>query len=210
MNMNNYSIQLLNNFPILNFLINEKKLSKESIEHFNLGLCINEPISMYNKRLLFPITNEYGEFVTYQGRALFDYKSENVPKYWHGKFNNHKKSLCTFGLSAQLEKIVKSNLVVVTEGPMDAMTWYQIGIPSISVQGTALNTETALMLRKYANTCVVCFDNDEAGHLATERAVEVLNKLNYPNFAVKYKTNDKDPNDIYIKYGKEGLVNLLK
>ncbi len=54
---------------------------------------------------------------------------------------------------------------------MDCITLHQYGIKnSVASLGTALTTNQARLLKRYADKVIISYDADTAGQLATQRA----------------------------------------
>jgi DNA primase len=192
---------------VYKYITSKLGYTEETIDTYNVGLSIGIDTDPFSNRLLYPIRNEDGDLVTYQGRALFDWKGMDLPKYWHGKFETGEKATSLFGFYEQKEQIVKANKVVITEGPPDSIAFIQSGIPSVAALGTAFSIKTYYMLRKYTDRLIFAYDNDPAGEKAFERVQELL-KDKPVNF-YKLSINDyKDAHDVYTDKGKEGIISL--
>ena len=78
------------------------------------------------------------------------------------------------GVSAYEPDVIKKNPVVITEGELDTLVCWSLGIPAVSSTGGAqsFQEEWVTILSRYE--VFVCFDNDEAGH---KGAVKVLSYL---------------------------------
>jgi DNA primase len=203
---NTYNNTLKETPKVYDYLVDTLKYSPEVISRFKIGLCLDSD-SPYSNRLLYPIYDEYGDLVTYQGRALFDWKSLDLPKYWHGKFDDKSKATCLYGFYEQKEHIVKANRVVLTEGPPDALAFIEAGIPAVAVLGTAFSIKTYYMLRKYTDTLITAFDNDDAGRSATAKVNALLDSrfVNVYNLTI---SGYKDARELYVEEGITGLKSI--
>ena len=83
--------------------------------------------------------------------------------------------------------------------------------------GTALTVEQTRLLSRFTKELVLCYDNDNAGKIATERALEILNNS---EFSVKVlqlprrRTEDgelvkQDADDFIKLQGKDAFEALL-
>lgn len=176
-----------------------------TVEHFELGILKDRTSKLFD-RLLFPITNEYGELLAYQGRA-FD--NEKKPKYWHQPFD---KKRVLYGLSYVLPLIIAKRFCVVVEGNVDVLTLWQMGVPAVAVQGTALTFEQSVLLRTFTDAVVLCYDFDESGKKASENAKKLLESCKFEIVGViPHLHGCKDVNEMSMKHAdaKEKFWELL-
>lgn len=91
----------------------------------------------------------------------------------------------------------QTNYVVVTEGPLDAVSVWSAGIPAVAQFGSSLSEEQVQLLRQLGLDKIVLFyDNDKSGRQATEQAIELL-RGNFLVHRVKYNRADgKDPGEL--------------
>ena len=82
--------------------------------------------------------------------------------------------------------------------------------------GTALTVEQTRLLSRYTKELVLCYDNDKAGALATQRALELLNRseftvrvLRLPNRLVDGEYVKQDADDFIKFQGPEAFERLL-
>lgn len=159
----------------------------------------------FRNRLMFPIIDVRGNVIGFGGRAMDDgVKYLNSPEtpVFHKGYN-------VFSLNLAKNIGPKEGLILV-EGYMDVVSLYQRGITNaVAGLGTALTPDQAKLLKRYASEVYVCYDNDEAGHKAAMRALEVLeaegNKLRVVEVA-----GVKDPDEYIQKKGVESFRALLK
>lgn len=88
---------------------------------------------------------------------------------------------------------------------------------AVASMGTALTVEQTRLLSRFTKELVLCYDNDNAGKIATERALEILNNS---EFSVKVlqlprrRTEDgelvkQDADDFIKLQGKDAFEALL-
>lgn len=133
-----------------------------------------ESYPRFRHRLMFPICNDYGEVIAFSGRLLDN--NAKAAKYLNSPetpiFN---KSRVLFGLEKSKRAIIKANRVIVCEGQLDMITAFEAGFENIvASQGTAFTEFHARMLKRHAEEAVLCFDSDNAGYKAAERAFVIL------------------------------------
>ena len=124
----------------------------------------------FRNRVMVPIIDVRGRVVAFGGRVLDDSK----PKYVNSSDTLvYKKSLGVFSLNNA--KNSNDGQLMAVEGYMDVIALYQAGFTNtVAALGTAFTPEMAKLLSRYADEILLCFDNDEAGRKATERAIQVL------------------------------------
>lgn len=78
--------------------------------------------------------------------------------------------------------------------------------------GTALTVEQTRLLSRYTKEIVICYDNDNAGKIATERALQLLNNsefsvrvLQLPNRIVDGNSIKQDADDFIKFQGREAF-----
>ncbi len=158
----------------------------------------------FRNRVMVPIIDARGNVVAFGGRVLDDSK----PKYINTSDTLvYKKSLGVFGLN--FAKNTKDKKLILVEGYMDAISLHQSGFDNaIACLGTALTSEMAHLLSRYADEIILSYDADEAGQKATRRAIEIFNSIGMKIRVVRL-TGGKDPDEILKKYGPERYQSLI-
>jgi len=126
----------------------------------------------FRNRIMFPIHNHHGETVAFSGRAI----GEGQPKYLNSPETPifHKGKILYHFHQARLP-IRKQQQAVLFEGFADVVSAVQAGVGNaVATMGTALTEEQARILRRNAETVVICYDGDSAGMDAAVRAAELL------------------------------------
>ena len=159
----------------------------------------------FRGRVIVPIIDVRGNVVAFGARVLDDSK----PKYINTSDTLvYKKSLGVFGLN--YAKNSKAGSLILVEGYMDAIALHQAGFDNaIACLGTALTGEMARLLMRYTDEIILCYDADEAGQKATQRAIEIFTSVGAKLRVVKL-TGGKDPDEILKKYGAERFRSLLE
>lgn len=159
-------------------------------------------------RLMIPIRNEHGDVIAFTARQL-----REDPR--SGKYINSpetvvfKKSNVLFALERARKAILKENAVVICEGQLDVISCHEQGIDHVvGTQGTAITPSHARLLRRYAKNAIVCFDADNAGILATEKAFRVLSEEGIPVRVARMPAGD-DPDSFIKRNGPEAFRALL-
>lgn len=144
----------------------------------------------FRHRIMFPIRDAQGTIIGFGGRALGDSDAKYVnspesPLY-------HKSSVL-FGLYEAKEAIRTSKRVVLVEGYFDCIACHKAGVKNVvAVSGTALTVEHVKILRRYADSVVLCLDQDSAGQLAAARAFGLLSTAGFVILSVTLPAKDPD------------------
>ncbi len=168
-------------------------------EILDAGLAVSKNITelkiydRFRNRIVFPITNVQGQIIAFGCRSL---DSDIQPKYLNSPDSpSYNKSYVIYGLSHAKESIKKEDRVIIVEGYLDVISSHQIGIKNIvASSGTALTYQQVKLLKRYTKNFYFCFDSDQAGLQATERAIEISipEEINIKIIEIK---NGKDPDE---------------
>ena len=122
----------------------------------------------FRNRIMFPIKDTLGNLIGFGGRTL----GEDDAKYINSPDSPlYNKSVALFGLSYAKEAIRKEKAVILVEGYFDVLAFHRIGIENVvAVSGTALTEQHVAILKRTAETLILCLDQDTAGREAAERA----------------------------------------
>ena len=124
-------------------------------------------------RLMFPIYNDYGDIIAYSGRQLDS--NPNTGKYVNSPETAlFKKSKTFYGLDKARRHMAKS-FALLCEGQIDVIACHESGLESaVATLGTACTAEHARILKRYTKDVVICFDSDNAGLAAADKAFKFL------------------------------------
>ena len=177
----------------------EANLAKRSDKNGKINYYDN-----FRNRVMVPIIDVRGRVVAFGGRVLDDSK----PKYINTADTLvYKKSLGVFALN--FAKNGNEDKLIIVEGYMDVIALHQAGFTNtVAALGTAFTPEMAKLLSRYASEIVLCFDNDEAGKAATERALKVFSSAGI-KVKVIQMSGGKDPDEIIKKYGTEKFRSFI-
>ncbi len=153
-------------------------------------------IDRFRERIIFPIHNHFGKVVGFSARML---PSLEKQKPELGKYINSpetlifNKSKVLYGFHKSKESIRQLKSAVLVEGQMDFLLSYQDGVKNaIATSGTALTYDHLKSLRRLSEELVFCFDSDEAGLKAAERAIDLANSSDF-NVKLLVLEGYKDP-----------------
>lgn len=132
----------------------------------------------FRNRLIFPIYNHFGKVVGFSGRILPEFEEDERAG---GKYVNSpetpifSKSRLLYGFHKSKNKIREAKSVLLVEGQMDFLMAWQDGVRNAAaVSGTALTRDHLKILGRMAKRIILSFDNDEAGMIAGERAIDLI------------------------------------
>ena len=166
----------------------------------------------YRNRLMLPVIDTRGDVVGFGSRVI----DNSEPKYMNTTETiTYSKRRILYGLN--LAKKTKRPNIILCEGNLDVVTLHQAGFDNaVASMGTALTVEQTRLLSRFTKELVLCYDNDNAGQLATQRALELLNNsefsvkvLKLPNRMVDGKPTKQDADDFIKNYGPAAFENLL-
>ena len=187
-------------FELVNHLKKLGYTADEMVQANVAGLSRNgNPYDRFKGRLMFPIIDLRGNVVAFGGRILTDEK----PKYINTSDTPvyHKSS----GLYAMnFAKNAEGRRLILAEGYMDVIALHRAGFTnSIASLGTSLTEEQARIISRYADEAVICYDSDEAGQRATQRAIPIL-KNSGLFVKVLVLPGKKDPDEFMKSHGDKG------
>lgn len=168
-----------------------------------------KPLSdRFRQRLMFPICNDFGEVIAFSGRVLPP--SEDPAKYVNSPETPlFSKGRALFGLHQARRPLADTGIAIVCEGQLDLIRVAESGMPNVvAPQGTAFTPAQARLLKRYADTAVLCFDSDRAGRTAVERSLPILLAT---GFAVRVAAlpQGEDPDSVIRKNGAEHFRTLV-
>lgn len=124
----------------------------------------------FRHRVIFPIRDWKGRTVGFGGRVLDDTK----PKYLNSPETPvFHKGRELYGLYEARQHNDRLTRMIVVEGYMDVVALAQHGITNaVATLGTAATEDHLRRMYRMVNEVVFCFDGDEAGRRAAQRALE--------------------------------------
>jgi DNA primase len=130
-------------------------------------------IDRFRNRLMIPISRDTGAVIAFGGRSL---EPDQQPKYLNSPETPiYSKSRTLYGLNLAKAAIRQSGFAVMVEGYFDFAQVFQSGVQNVVAScGTALTSQQAQYLGRFAKKVVLSFDPDAAGQGATARSCELL------------------------------------
>ena len=220
----------------LEYLCGKRKLSTATVRRFGLGYSPNDfgmltshlkrlgytdeeliagflsgksqktgrPYDYFRNRVIFPIIDTSGNIVAFGGRVMDDSK----PKYLNTSDTPaFKKSRHLFALNFAKKNCEEQMLLC--EGYMDVIALHEAGFENaVATLGTAITSEQARIFAKYTKKVVICYDSDNAGQNATQKAIRLLGEVGVEVRILKL-SGAKDPDEYIKKFGAESFRRLL-
>jgi DNA primase len=129
-----------------------------------------EPYDRFRGRVMFPINDRRGRVIAFGGRVM----GVGEPKYLNSPetplFHKGANLYC---LDRARQAATKDQPVIVAEGYMDVIALHGAGFTgAVAPLGTALTEGQLAELWKLADEPYLCFDGDNAGRRAAQRAAE--------------------------------------
>lgn len=163
----------------------------------------------FQDRLMFPIRNEIGDVIAFTARQLRENKNS-------GKYINSpetaifKKSRVIFALDRAKKSILAEKAALLCEGQLDAICCHEMGFThAIATSGTACTSEHAKILKRYTGNVLICFDADNAGLAAVEKAYRQLAPEGLGVRVVEMPAGE-DPDSFLKKHGVDAFRLLLE
>ncbi|MBI3335320.1 MAG: DNA primase [Candidatus Portnoybacteria bacterium] len=177
------------------------------------GLAVkNDEGRIYDRfraRIMFPIQNIAGIIVGFTGRTLLDDVKEakyiNTPQTLL-----YDKSRELYGIYQAKQAIKSQDAVLFVEGNLDVILSSQAGVENVAAtSGTAFTPGHLETVSRYTKNVTFCFDNDQAGELASRRAFEIALQGNFEAHSLSLD-GSKDPAELVVKEGNEAWQTTQK
>jgi len=161
---------------------------------------------------MLPVIDTRGDVVAFGSRVL----DKSEPKYMNSSETPvYSKRRVLYGLN--LAKKTKRPNIILCEGNLDIVTLHQAGFDNaVASMGTALTVEQIRLLSRFTKELVLCYDNDNAGRIATERALQLLSGsefsvkvLQLPRRLVNGEYVKQDADDFIKFQGADAFERLM-
>lgn len=163
----------------------------------------------FRNRIMFPITNPQNKIIAFGGRDLSGNSQAKYINSPETRIFQKKNILYNFYNAKNIRNIDRKILAV--EGYFDCISLSVNGFQnSVATMGTSLSQDQIKLLWQLSSIPLLCYDGDEAGSKAAERAVELIFPILKPGYSMNFVFLPKgmDPDDVIKKYGTE-YVNEL-
>ena len=186
----------------------------------------------FRNRIIFPVADLSGQVVGFSGRIFEQARASGSPDAAVGtttsdfsqarvepdknqsvvaKYINtpqtaiYDKSKILYGLDKARVDIRTNDRCLVVEGNMDVVMSHQVGANHVvATSGTAITPSHLKIIKRYTDNLDLCFDDDEAGEMATKRGVDLALNHNMNVGIVAFSEKGlKDPADYAKAYGSK-------
>jgi DNA primase len=220
-----YQVQFSKNKMALEYVLSERKFSKETALEWRLGYSPNTGTAlmdfikskdfsfeeaqqtgliskryngygdMFRGRLMIPLQDAQGRVIGFTARQLDS--DPNAPKYINTPQTPlYDKSRHVYGLHLAKESIRKGGFSVLVEGNLDVIASHQVGVRQVvATAGTALTEPHLKTLSRFSGDIRLSFDADKAGVNATERAIPIASKVKV-SLSIIDIPSGKDPDEL--------------
>ena len=155
----------------------------------------------FSDRVMFPIIDLRGNVIAFGGRVM---AADIQPKYLNTSDTpvfSKKNNIYALNFA---KKKIRNDRIILVEGYMDVIAMHNAGFEeTVATLGTALTKEQAKIISRYCKEIVICYDSDNAGQQATERAIDIFRSVGL-NIKILTVPNGKDPDEFMKTYGDEG------
>lgn len=187
--------------------LNLKKFSSKVIDKSGLFIRKDDRfLDRFRNRIMFPICNVTGRIVAFGGRTM---DKDEPAKYMNSPETPiYFKSGTLYGLEHSKTAIQQEKEAIIVEGYTDYLRFYAAGIKNVVAgSGTALNFHHARLLKRFTTSTVLCYDGDNAGQKAAERAGFMLLKEGFDVRVIRLPEKD-DPDSFIKEQGAEAFRKL--
>ncbi|MBO6851477.1 MAG: DNA primase [Marinobacter sp.] len=182
-----------------------KDLQGPLIETGTVSDKYGRPRDLFRNRVMFPIRNSRGKTIAFGGRTLGDDKAKYINSPESDVFH---KSREIYGLFEAKQAIRQLDKLLVVEGYMDVIALAQHDIHfAVATLGTATNQDSLTALLRQVRHIVFCFDGDQAGYRAADRAMENALELMADGMHLQFLMlpDGEDPDTLVRKEGPEAF-----
>ncbi len=159
---------------------------------------------MFRNRAIFPIIDMYKNVIAFGGRSL----GNEQPKYMNTSDTpvfNKRKNVYGANLLRQQRHLEH---VILVEGYMDVVSLSQFGVEgACATLGTALTSDQARLLRRFAPEVWLGYDGDPAGQHAILRGLDILEEEKIPARVLDFP-DGLDPDEFVRRDGAEAFSKL--
>ena len=171
----------------------------------------NKPlVDRFRNRIMFPISDSNNNIVAFGGRSL---NTAYGAKYINSSETKiFKKGSLLFNLK-NAQKSKKNDPLIIVEGYMDVISLANNSIKNaVAPLGTSMTKEQLQLIWRACEEPVLLLDGDNAGKLATSRAVDLALPLISYNQTLRIANlpTNYDPDDLLKQHGKDALKDVIE
>ena len=183
----------------------------------------NTVYCLFRDRIVFPVTDTRGKVVAFGGRLLPDtlrappQGNTTPPKYLNsGETPLFRKGKMLYGESQARKAAGAGRPLIVVEGYTDVLACHRAGFDAaVAPLGTALTEDQIARLWRMIPATekipVLCFDGDDAGRRAADRACERILPLLRPHHSARFAflPEGQDPDTLIAQRGGAGFQAVI-
>lgn len=224
--------------PVLKYLKEQRGLKMRSIKEFKLGYSPNVPFALkryadkkdvsiadlqeagivykrngkafdrFRGRVIFPLQDHRGNIAGFAGRVLPG--NDKLAKYINTPETPvYHKSYMLYGLYTTRRDIKQKDRAIITEGELDMISTWQIGIENVvALKGSAFTREQVNLLSRYTKNIILALDADLAGDAAAKRGIKLAQEQGF-EIRIAELEGYKDPDDA-ARENPEALRKAIK
>ena len=171
----------------------------------------NKPlVDRFRNRIMFPISDLSNNIVAFGGRSL---NTAYGAKYINSSETKiFKKGSLLFNLK-NAQKSKKNDPLIIVEGYMDVISLANNSIKNaVAPLGTSMTKEQLQLIWRACEEPILLLDGDNAGKLATSRAVDLALPLISYNQTLRIANlpTNYDPDDLLKQHGKDALKDVIE
>lgn len=214
-----FSIDTINKFGVgistdrsglIDYLLGLGYAKEEMLEN---GLIIEvdgKAVDFLAERFIIEIRGVFGGLVAFGGRQISGNKKY---KYLNTKTTplfTKKKTVFNLDKAKYHIDYLNTPYLILVEGYCDVMSLWQNGIKNVvCTMGTACSDEQAKLIKMFCDRVVICYDGDNAGQKAIEKADIIFNDNKIHTHKL-FLPNGLDPDDILNQEnGKELFIGMV-
>lgn len=194
-------------YDVLYRYLTEKGFSREVL--LSAGLAVkgrkdeSKTYDFFRGRLMFPVVSASGKVIAFGGRTM----ANEEPKYINtGDTPVYNKRENIYAVN--LLKGKKLDDIIMVEGYMDVISLHQAGIENaVASLGTALTSQQARLLKRYASRIYYAYDGDDAGQNAMIRGIDILRSAGMEPRVIVIP-GGKDPDEYIKAFGRDDFLVL--
>jgi DNA primase len=186
-------------------------LSLQLLKEAGLIIARDESNGYYDRfrhRIIFPIFSLSGRVIGFGGRSL---EQNPQAKYLNSPETPiYHKGRGFYGFCQAKSPVQDAGKAILVEGNFDLIIPYQHGFRNIlATSGTALSSDQAKLLSRYARQAVLCYDPDAAGQNATDRAIPLLLEAGI-DVKVAVLPHEMDPDLAIRREGEQAFAAIIE
>lgn len=182
----------------------EKVMANSGLFHFSN----QKTFDAFSNRIMFPITNEYGQTIGFSGRKWQENDLSKAKYINSTQTPVFDKSYELWNLDKAKPTISKNHEVYLMEGFMDVIAAFKAGVNNVvASMGTALTEKHVNRLRQSVKHFVLVYDGDSAGQNAINKAIKLIGE---DSVSIVKIPEGLDPDEYEKHYGAVELARLLQ